>query len=394
MESADDAELREIAALLSERLAPLSDRIAETIRREVDFYAATDLVSHDQIAETTDRIFGFLVPGVIGHRDFDTSAARAMGAHRAELGVPLPAVLHAYRIAFQMLWREFREVAVVRTDLSREALLEATSRMWDAYDRFSEAMTAAHRERTVAQALDDATERAALTEHLLQGRVSSEQTLWEIAELLRIPTRGPYVAVAAAVGEIGSQPLPRIESILRASDIYSAWRLLPDQLIGIVATSSSYQVERLLGVLRERASGRVGVSSPFADLTDSARALRYARIALTRPGGAVEVFDDSVLGVAAAHSPEVSTDLARSVLAGLYRLPQADRELLFDTFGVWVSLDGNVNATAEQMHVHRNTVRHRLQRITELTGRSTSAPRDLAELCLAFEVEAHFPHAD
>ena len=37
------------------------------------------------------------------------------------------------------------------------------------------------------------------------------------------------------------------------------------------------------------------------------------------------------------------------------------------------------------------TVRHRLHRIEELTGRSLSRPRDLAELCLVFEVERRLP---
>jgi DNA-binding PucR family transcriptional regulator len=38
---------------------------------------------------------------------------------------------------------------------------------------------------------------------------------------------------------------------------------------------------------------------------------------------------------------------------------------------------------------HPNTVRYRLHRIVERTGRSLSRPRDLAELCLAFEVHRH-----
>jgi DNA-binding PucR family transcriptional regulator len=36
-------------------------------------------------------------------------------------------------------------------------------------------------------------------------------------------------------------------------------------------------------------------------------------------------------------------------------------------------------------------VRHRLHRIEELTGRSLSRPKDIAELCLAFEVEQRLP---
>ena len=35
--------------------------------------------------------------------------------------------------------------------------------------------------------------------------------------------------------------------------------------------------------------------------------------------------------------------------------------------------------------MHPNTVRHRLRRISAATGRSLTAPRDVAELCLALE---------
>jgi DNA-binding PucR family transcriptional regulator len=35
---------------------------------------------------------------------------------------------------------------------------------------------------------------------------------------------------------------------------------------------------------------------------------------------------------------------------------------------------------------HPNTVRHRLRRIEKRTNRSLSRPKDVAELCLAFEV--------
>ncbi|MFY9764116.1 MAG: helix-turn-helix domain-containing protein [Mycobacterium sp.] len=45
-----------------------------------------------------------------------------------------------------------------------------------------------------------------------------------------------------------------------------------------------------------------------------------------------------------------------------------------------------MSATAEALVCHPNTVRYRLRRIEKRTGRSLSRPRDVAELCLAFEV--------
>jgi DNA-binding PucR family transcriptional regulator len=45
-----------------------------------------------------------------------------------------------------------------------------------------------------------------------------------------------------------------------------------------------------------------------------------------------------------------------------------------------------VSAAAERLFCHPNTVRHRLRRIEKRTDRSLSRPRDVAELCLVFEV--------
>ena len=58
----------------------------------------------------------------------------------------------------------------------------------------------------------------------------------------------------------------------------------------------------------------------------------------------------------------------------------------YETFRVWEESDASVDALAAQLFCHPDTVRHRLRRIEKLTGRSLSRPRNIAELCLAFEV--------
>lgn len=385
------ADLATIMRLVGDRLDTLSASVTEAILRDVDFYATANTVDRDEITATVRKNFDFVLSGLAGDADFDTTPARETGANRADLGVPLAAIMHAYRIGFQMVWREFMSVAEENPSLCRRALLSATERMWLGQDLFINAMADAHREQTTSRVLDDAAERAALTQHLLEGRITSDANLWEIATILRLPTHGPYIAVAASTPSIGKQPLPAIETKLRGLDLYSAWRLLPDQEIGIVHTPSKAARRAALALLGRTAVDRVGVSAPFTELSDTVKALRYARIALQSGGPGINEFDDSVLGIAAVSTPEITSDLASRVLHNLFDLPTEDRDPLIETFRAWSEVGGNVNATAEQLYVHRNTVRHRLRRIEELTGRSTTAPRELAELCLAFEVAAHFP---
>jgi DNA-binding PucR family transcriptional regulator len=52
-------------------------------------------------------------------------------------------------------------------------------------------------------------------------------------------------------------------------------------------------------------------------------------------------------------------------------LSAEEREILFETFRVWQDNDASMRATADVLICHRNTVRHRLRRIEQCTGRSS-----------------------
>jgi PucR C-terminal helix-turn-helix domain/GGDEF-like domain len=388
-----EAQLAEIATALGERLDELGYEVAQVIRSGVDFYAYTSVVSDAEIVDNCTNHIHFVASGLRSDQTFDTEAAQIAGRARAAAGVPLPALMHAYRLGFHRLWGAMYELTGSLTHISRAAVLRATQRMWDAQDAYTDAMTAAYRERAVAQILTSEAERAALTEHLLRGSVGDERTLWEIADLLRLPGRGPYLVVAARCPSVGKQALPGITDKLRSVDMYSAWRLQPDQQIGIVHFGSPTARAILLDLLSRLAQDRVGVSAAFDDLADTAQALRRARIALNSRSqrSPLTVFDDSVLAVAAVTAPDITTDLAARVLGGLFVLPADDRRILTDTFRCWVDQGGSIPEVAAQLFCHPNTVRYRLRRIEELTGRSLSHPRHVAELCLAFEIDAQLP---
>jgi DNA-binding PucR family transcriptional regulator len=100
----------------------------------------------------------------------------------------------------------------------------------------------------------------------------------------------------------------------------------------------------------------------------------------------VSVFDGSILATAAVSAPDVMVDLASPVMQCFADLADEEREILFETFRVWLDHDGSMRAAGEMLFCHANTVRYRMHRIEQRTGRSLTRPRDVAELCLAFEV--------
>jgi sugar diacid utilization regulator len=259
--------------------------------------------------------------------------------------------------------------------------------------RFAEliaaAVVAGYRDQQKRQLLAEASQRVSLVDALLEGRAFDEWSLREVAGHLRLPINGPFVVIAAQAPTVGDEPLPEIESKLRSLDIFSAWRLLPDLQVGIVHVTSNQKLDRVVALLSRMTTARVGVSAAFEDLRDTPRALHVARVMLRGPTdstSSVAVFDGSILATAAVSAPEAMVQTVGAALDGFGDLPDEERELLFETFRAWQDNDASVGAAAEVLICHPNTVRHRLRRIEKRTGRSLSRPRDVAELCLAFEV--------
>ena len=251
------------------------------------------------------------------------------------------------------------------------------------------AVVAGYRDEQKRQMFDDTSRRPSLIDSLLEGRVFDDCSLSEVAGYLRLPKDGPFVVIAAEVRSGGAEPLPAVGSKLRSLDMYSAWRLLPDWQVGIVHVASEQQLDKVIALLSRTALDRVGVSARFNDLRDTPHALHFAKVTMrgspnrTAP---VAVFDGSILATAAVSVPDVMVKSVGAALDCFSDLPDEDREILFETFRMWQDSDASLSAVADRLYCHPNTVRHRLNRIEKRTGRSLSRPRDLAELCLAFEV--------
>jgi PucR C-terminal helix-turn-helix domain/GGDEF-like domain len=394
--AAPDPHVVKLSKLMLARAPRLGKAMADLLCREIDAYREGTFVTKDQVAESCVANLTFVFNSLAGDADVDVSPAEYTGTARALAGVPLPAVMTAYRIGFRFMWEETLAAARAAA-IPTESILDATARVFLAQDTFTQAMASAYRQQLTAQILEREEERSALVEALLSRRLTDTQSLWEAADLLRLPTSGPYVVVAAELPAIGKLGLPTIENKLSTRDIRSAWRLLPDLQVGIVHLRGNAMPETLgtlIEVLRQAATARVGISPPFHELAETSDALRFARLAVTGKPSAeslVAVFDDTPLAVAAVSAPEVMAKIKSSVLGRLNELPAGERTILLDTFQAWLQAGGSANDTAAKIFCHPNTVRHRLRRIEELTGRSLSRPKDIAELCLAFEVEQRLP---
>ena len=382
----------ERTAIVAEALAERADELAldlHAVTGEASLSGSGVALLDDTRVETCTANVRSVLAAMVAETDFDPASATHTGVVQARRKMALSSLIEFHRIAFRRLWDVVANEAAKHAEIDGEALHSLTMKLHAAEDLFMSAMVAGYREEQKRQLLSETSQRARMIDSLLHGGLLDDWSLWEVASLLRLPSSGPFVVIAAEVRTVGAEALPEIESKLHSLDVYSAWRMFPDVQVGIVHAKSDQHLDKVLALISRMAADRIGVSARFDDLRDAPRALHFAKVTLR--GGAdrqskVAVFDGSILATAAVSAPEVMTKSVGTALECFYDLSHDEREILFETFRVWQEIDASVRATAEVLMCHPNTVRHRLRRIERRTGRSLSRPRDVAELCLAFEV--------
>ena len=380
-------ELAELAAWAQARLPRLiDDACAATVER-VPFYRDATIVTAAELRRSVADNMRFLVKAIAApHAPLDLSAPEATGRRRAQQGAPLPEVLQCYRICFATLWDALIEhTRGSRPPAAADPLLAAASMILQLTDQHALALTEAYRAATAELLLAQQQRRSALVEALLTGHPIPDAGPWEAAALLGLPPDGQLVVVAADARGLAEESLPGIERRLGAQGIVSGWRLTPAQQLGVVSLHPD-QRDTVLRVLGEAAQSRTGVSPPYRSLADTPRALHLAQAALASlPPGRAEVrtFSASPLAALMVCEPDEARRLAEQVLGTVLGLPPEDRTTLLDTLNAYLDHAGSAEQAADVLYCHPNTVRYRLRRLQELTGRSLSDPHDLAELATA-----------
>jgi PucR C-terminal helix-turn-helix domain/GGDEF-like domain len=381
-------DIAEITGSVAARLPDLVDRVIERILAEIEFYRDRDVVSLEDLRGSVRNNLESMVGQLTTNLPPDLSAPRVTGRQRARQGTPLADILHAYRIGFAALWEAIVDEARQRTQAPSEMLVDAASVVWWLIGEYTQELTVAYREAAAELLLAGARERAALVEALFTGGIPDRDTLWEAAKLLRLPWEGDFVVVAVETSGLAQEGLPDAEALLAGRGIGSAWLLHPDIQMGVVSLRHRDAVPLLLELLGRGVRARAGVSPIYHALGDTPRALHYARLVQTSlpPGApAVAQFEETPLRVLAAAAPDAAGELARTVLGAVLDLPVQDRSMLLGTLRAWFEAGGSAVETGRRIYCHPNTVRYRLRRLQEHTGRSLDNPRAVAELLAALE---------
>jgi DNA-binding PucR family transcriptional regulator len=205
--------------------------------------------------------------------------------------------------------------------------------------------------------------------------------------MIDLPRRGEFVVVVAECPAAGREALPGVEALLTRRDVQSLWRLEHDHQEGLVALRVGYRADQLAGDLAGITRGRLGLSGAFTTVDQAPSARREARLACVAatPGSQELVrHDEQPLAILIASTPETARWYASRVLGEVVANPD-EHAVLLETARIWIAECGSTSAAADRLFLHRNTVRYRLRRLEQLTGRDLTKPADLAEIQVALE---------
>ncbi|CAM5279471.1 helix-turn-helix domain-containing protein [Streptomyces avidinii] len=376
--------IEEIREDLSRRIAVAADRLADRTLTEDPAYAA--LLGRAELRERIHHHLRAAVEGLMRSSrglPVELAEARAIGALRAEQGLPLASLLHTYRRGGRLLWQSLTEAVAAHDRAALPRLLPGAAALWDVLDQMTDAATESYHLTRAAQGDRDRERRAALLDVLLDGAdgPSAAADAEAAAAQLGLPERGRFAVVVLAsegsaghTAPTGSASAPRV-----------LWRVRADGEIGLVELGHHplESVRDLLAPLGVRAGVGPVVGAP----AELARAHRLAALALcTAPeseGPRTALLDERLPAALVAGQAELAGRLRHVVLGPVLALPVEDRRTLLTTLGTWLACQGSTTYAAQRLYCHRNTVSNRLRRLEQLTGRSLSDPRHVVELALA-----------
>lgn len=388
----DPIQARKVADVVVSNIDALVARIEERIMTEIPFYAEGGAGSREEFQPrlrlNVEAALHVLLGGLTGAA-YDPSPALETGRLRARQNAPLAELLTGYRIGFVEVCSEVLEAAQKLPDLAPELLVQLSLSVFEIHNRDADAVTHGYREEARLLLVQDERQRAALLDVLLSDTTDLATTM-DVARALRLPLHGHFVLVVAR-SELGRDPMPRASSALAALGVTSLWRIRYDDAIGILDIGMPSRTEPVIELLARHATGPVGVSPVFTSLRRVRWAFDLAEAVLRRlgTGPAVEQFEDTPLSMLVAGGPDAARDTARDVLGGLLTLAPENRDVLLVTLQTWLDAGGSADQTGELLHCHPNTIRKRLLRIEQCTGRNLREPGGVAEVVAAVQAWLH-----
>ncbi|MFD5203775.1 PucR family transcriptional regulator [Streptomyces sp. NPDC058375] len=422
--------LHRAARVLVASLPALTDRLVEALYAQEPGYRAAIESDRAEVWREVHHSLRHNVGSLIQPREFRESAHRTsrwIGEIRAEQGVPLDAVLHAFRMGGAMVWQDLVDETARRDPDDVRLLVHVAADVWNFVDEHCGVVADAYRQAERRLSWRRENRQRLMVAALLDGTARIAD-LAEAAAMLGLPEQGRYavlavatahrsgagpavatgagpavvsgagLAVASGAGAAaasgagpaqhgpGSTVRPPVVLPAADPDAPVLWHPGPEAEFAILPLAGPPgELGEIAAKLDVPAGTRAGIGSAvegLAALGDARRLAETALRACPASGGTV-LLDEHLPDALVVSSPALAGALADRVLGPLDRLDPADRDVIVETLTAWLDADGSAQRAGARLYCHRNTVLNRLRRFEQLTGRCLTRPRDAVEVSLA-----------
>ncbi|MER5625716.1 helix-turn-helix domain-containing protein [Streptosporangium sp. NPDC002544] len=356
-------------ARMAPRVRELTATVVARCESEVPFYRQLpkDLLD-EEVSRSVAAVLRLLLRALREGRALgpgDLTELIEWSARRAEEGVPLEAALTAYLVGAEVWWRALAETA------DRAELAEAGLSLLGCLGSAMPAVAIAHVQAQDDMRSDDGKVRRALITALLTGQPHEA-----LAEAARVTVAPAYEVMEIRFAEDPPADRRTVRLTQSALDAHTGTPVLTmlDHTGGFALLPATLDLPALVARIAE-ATGQpvVAVTARAAEpdlipgAAEEVRGVMEIVQRLGRPAGLYR-FDDVLLEYQLARP---GSGLAR-LAAKLDTLD--DHPHLVETLRAFVNRGHNRSRTAQDLHIHRNTLDYRLRRITALTGLDFTIP--------------------
>lgn len=317
-----------------------------------------------------------------------------VGARRAETGIPLDDVLHAYRIVSRVCWDVLAGECRAVDGNPLEATIEIAEALMRYTDQISTTVADSYAQAQRAIVREQEGARREFLADLLYGTDTDAEDILQRAHTFGYDLSLSYIALVGIGGGGGGGR----ESLVAGA----AARAVPeatadpiilekaDQTIALIPADASLDTgvvpEKLVTELEE--DWRFGMGGPEPGLEGIRRAYLEAKEALEiglALGFEMRVFrfDDLLAYHFLRTDPALIERFVSQTLGPLIEYDARRRGELVNTLEAFFDCDGSVKLAGETLFAHPHTVTYRLKQLQKLTGWSLKDSEDKLRLQLA-----------
>ncbi len=370
--------LRQVLPALLAGLPEVLDDVGDALRRSWPDYAAFLDEQRNEVVQTGRLALGRIVE--MAERSLDDPRLPSMeeaesgfvlfeeiGRTQFRTGKSLESLTSAYQSGARLAWRRISDITI-----RHQVPAVGVALLADAVFAFVDQLCAASARGYLAEQWASSSER--------------EQARRELAELLLSDRSGHRLVEATS--QRASWPLPLTAAVVLIPDETVAHDLLshlgpstlpvrrPDAVGAVVPDPAGPGQRRRLASALQGAEAVVGPSVPLDRLPASLRVTQVA--ARLQHEGVLRAdplfVDEHLDAVIVRRDARLLEVLEAQVLAPLESLPAGIRDRFTETLASWLVHLGDRQAVADELHIHRQTVRYRLGRLRALFGDDLDDP--------------------